>query len=431
MTTTPTTTPHRLGRDIAWNVVPVVLLAGVGLGLNIGIGGRAAWGPDALGVFNQITTAYFVLAVFGALGIQYSVLRAISAHRADPAQVAAIVVGALVPTAALGAIVTAVFVLGRGAVAALLDSAPVADGMLWAAPGLFCFTVNKVLFGVVNGLGRMRAFAVYTSLRYAMLAVGFGIAVAVDAEAAQLGGLWTLAEGTLLIVLAGELVATVSLRRAAGWRTWAVEHLRYGTRGAGATLLFELNSRLDIWLLGAVLSDHMVGIYSMAASIAEGVSSLTVVLQVNVNPTIAAALAAPPAGGRADEVEALVRRTRRWFVPAMFGVCALGAAMFPLAIPWLTGDPQFLDGALPFATLVAGIALASAWLPFNQVLLMGGHPGWHTIYIAVAVAANVVLNLLLIPRFGLMGAAAATAIALVLSALWLRGLARRLVGVRL
>jgi O-antigen/teichoic acid export membrane protein len=427
MTTTPTTTPHRLGRDIAWNVIPVVLLAGVGLGLNIGIGSRAAWGPEALGVFNQVTTAYFVLAVFGALGIQYSVLREVAAHRADPAQVAAIVVGALVPTAVLGAIVTAVFVVGRGAVAALLDSTPVADGMLWAAPGLFCFTVNKVLFGVVNGLRRMRAFAVYTSLRYAVLAVGFGIAVAVDAEPAQLGGLWTLTEGALLLVLAGELVATVALRRATGWRSWVAAHLRYGTRGAGATLLFELNSRLDIWLLGAVLSDDMVGIYSMAASIAEGVSSLTVVLQVNVNPTFAAALA----GGRVDEVHALVRRTRRWFVPAMFGVCALGAAVFPLAIPWLTGDLQFLDGALPFATLVAGIALASAWLPFNQVLLMGGHPGWHTIYIAVAVAANVVLNLLLIPRLGLMGAATATAIALVASALWLRGLARRLVGVRL
>src|SRR5262245_7452182 len=134
MTTTPTT-PHRLGRDIAWNVIPVVLLAVVGLGLNIGIGGRAAWGPEALGVFNQVTTAYFGLAVFGALGIQYSVLRAVAAHRADPAKVAAVVVGALVPTVILGAIVTAIFVAGRGAVAALLDSTPVAEGMLWAAPG--------------------------------------------------------------------------------------------------------------------------------------------------------------------------------------------------------------------------------------------------------------------------------------------------------
>jgi len=420
-------TAPRLRRDIAWNLVPIALLAGIGLGLNIGIGGREAWGPAALGVFNQVTTAYFVLAVFGALGINYSVLRAIAEQRTDPARVAATTVGALVPTVVLGAFVTLVFVLVRGAIAALLESEPVAEGILWAAPGLFCFTVNKVLLGVVNGLGRMRAFAVYTSLRYVMIAVGFGIAVIVDADAAKLPGLWSLAEGTLLVVLAVELVATVSLRRAAGWQTWAVEHLRYGARGVGATLLFELNSRLDIWLLGAALSDRMVGIYSMAATTAEGMSMLAVVLQVNVNPPIAASLV----GKHTDEVEALVRRSRRWFVPAMAGACALGAAIFTLAIPWLTGDPRFLDGALPFATLVAGIAVASPWLPFNQILLMGGYPGWHTIFVTITVATNVVLNMLLIPQLGLMGAASATAIALFGSALWLRRLARTLLGVRL
>jgi O-antigen/teichoic acid export membrane protein len=422
---TESATSHRLRRDIAWNFAPIVLFAGIGLGLNIGIGGP--WGPDALGVFHQVTTAYLVFAVFGALGIQYSVLRAIAEQRTDPARVAAIAVGALVPAVVLSALVTAAFVLGRGAIAALLDSDPVAEGMLWAAPGLFCLTINKVLLGVVNGLGRMRAFAAYQSLRYLMMAVAFGIAVVTHADAAHLPGLWSFSEATLLVVLSIELVATVSLRRAAGWQTWAAEHLRYGLRGAGATLLFELNSRLDIWVLGAALSDRMVGIYSMAASIADGMAQLAVVVQVNVNPPIAAALA----GGRTAEIEVLVRRQRRWFVPAMAGACAFGAAIFPFVIPWLTGDPRFLDGALSFATLATGLALASPWLPFNQILLMGNRPGWHTIYITLTVAANVGLNILLIPHLGLMGAATATAIVIVASSLWLRTLARTLVGVRL
>jgi O-antigen/teichoic acid export membrane protein len=419
------TESHRLRRDLAWNLVPVALLAVVGLGLNIGIG--RLWDADALGVFNQVTTAYFVLAVFGALGINYSALRAIAESRADPARVAAVAVGAVVPTVVLGAIVTAVFVVSRGAVAALLDSDRVATGILWAAPGLFCFTVNKVLLGIVNGLGRMRAFAVYTSLRYLLIAGGFGIAVTAALDTAQLPVVWSIAEGTLLLVLAVELVATVPLRRAAGWRSWAREHLRYGVRGVGATLLYEFNSRLDIWLLGASLSDRQVGIYSMAASISEGVSALAVVVQVNVNPTLAAALG----GGQRGDIENLVRRTRRWFVPGMAGACALGAALFPVIIPWLTHGPEFLDGALPFAILVGGIATASPWLPFNQILLMGSHPGWHTVYVAMTVAANIALNLALIPRLGLIGAATATALVVVASALGLRGLARRLLGVRL
>lgn len=414
-----------LRRGVLWNLVPVALLGVVGLGLNFAIG--RWWGTAALGVFNQVTTAYFVLATIGAIGINVSVLRAIAERSTDRARVAAIVVGALVPALALTAIVTTLFVVGRRVIAGWLDSPAVAEGILWAAPGLACFVINKLLLAIVNGLGRMRAFAIYTSLRYVMIGVALAIAGLFSLDAAHLPIVWTIAEGALFVALIGETLATVSVRACRGWRPWVREHLRFGFRGAGATLLFELNSRLDIWLLGAALSDTQVGIYSMAASMAEGISQLAIALQVNINPTIAANLAA----GRNDDVDMLVRSSRRWFVPLMGGACVLAAACFPFVIPWITGEPAFSGGSLPFAFLMAGLFAASPWLPFNQVLMMGNRPGWHTIYMFVSVAANVVLNVLLIPIYGLVGAALATAIAMFASALWLRRVSRNLVGVRL
>lgn len=414
-----------LRTGVAWNLVPVALLALVGLGLNFAIG--RWWGTAALGVFNQVTTAYFVLATIGAIGINVSALRAIAERPTDRPRIAAIFVGALVPAVILAGVVTVIFVASRHLIAAWLDSDAVAEGMLWATPGLACFVINKLLFSVVNGLGRMRAFAVYTSLRYVMIAVGLGIAGAFDLEVAQLPIIWSITEGTLLLVLIVEVLVTISLRECAGWRPWVREHLRFGVKGAGATLLFELNSRLDIWVLGAVMSDAQVGIYSMAASMAEGVSQLSVAVQVNLNPKMAAHLAA----GRQTDVDTLVRESRRWFVPGMLAICAIAAACFPFVVPWITGDPAFAAGALPFALLMAGIAASSAWLPFNQVLMMGGRPGWHTIYMLISVAMNVVLNVLLIPMYGLTGAGLATAIALFASAIWLRRLARSLILVRL
>jgi O-antigen/teichoic acid export membrane protein len=415
----------RLRSNVAWNLAPVVLLGVVGIGLNFAIG--RWWSTAALGVFHQVSAAYFVLAALAAGGLNYSVLRAIAEHPDDHRRTAAIIAGALVPAAAAAAIVTLGFVLGRHAVARLLDSSAVAEGMRWAAPGLFCFTVNKVLLGAVNGRGRMRAFAVLTTLRYVVLGTGIAIAHVCDADAEQLPGLWTLTEGVLLVALLGELIVTVPIHRASGWAAWIADHVRFGTRGAGATLLAELNSRLDIWLLGVLMSDASVGIYSMAANLAEGVNQLAVVLQVNANPMIAAALAA----GRPADVDTFVRRSRRWFVPAFVAACAVAAAAFPIAIPWITDNQEFVAGALPFAILAGGLALASPWLPFNQVLLMGRRPGWHTIYVAVAVAGNAALNLALIPHLELTGAALATALAMVASAVWLRRIARTLVGVRL
>ena len=182
----------RLRRDVAWNLVPLALLAGVGLGLNFLI--AAWWGAEALGVFNLVSIAYFVAAVVGAFGLQYAALRAIAEAPDDRDRVAAVVVGAIVPNVALAAAATASFLVLRQPVAELFASNAVAEGMLYVAPGLFCFAVNKVLLGVVNGLRRMRAYAVYTSLRYVLIAVGLGIARAVMIDAAHLAGVWTFAE---------------------------------------------------------------------------------------------------------------------------------------------------------------------------------------------------------------------------------------------
>jgi O-antigen/teichoic acid export membrane protein len=435
----------RLRRDIAWNLVPVVCLAVVGLGLNFMIAGW--WGAAALGVFNLVTIAYFVMAVVGAWGMQYSVLRAIAENPDDRAHVAAVVVGAIVPNIAIAAASAVAFATLRGPVGALLGSDDVATGMLWAAPGLFCFAINKVLFGVVNGLRRMRAFAVYTTARYVLIAVGIYAAHARGVSAAHLAATWSFVEGTLVLVLAVELATTVSLARARGWRRWMRVHLAYGTRSLPASIAYEINTKLDVWMLGAAgVAKATVGIYSLAAAINEGATQLSVVVQNNVNPLLASELAlgrvdrsgsagprSTAAGGAEvnDRTRELVRNTRRWFVPAFVAACAIGALVFPALIPRLVGDPAFAAGARPFALMMAGLALASPYLPFGQLLLMANRPGWHTALMLLVVGANFVVNLVAIPSLGTLGAALATASAVVTGAIALRVIARRVVKVPL
>jgi stage V sporulation protein B len=420
---TPDARDARLRRDVVWNLVPVVLLGVVGLGLNFAIG--KVWGAAGLGVFNQVTTAFFVVSVLGAGGLQYSVLRAVAEVAEDREKVAAVVVGALVPTALFAVVATAAFLIIAPSVGVLLDSEQVATGMLYAAPGLFCFALNKVLLGVVNGLRRMRAFAIYTSLRYVLIAIGVVLAIVLDVAPEQLPGIWTLTEVGLLVVLAVELIATVALSRAAGWRRHIRGHVDYGVRGLGATLAFELNSKLDVWILGVVFDDAYVGVYSLASVLAEGVMQLGVAVQNNLNPLLARSLAA------GEGIHALVTKTRKWFVPALAAACILSALCYPYVIPLLVGDASFAAGAASYAILVGGIALSSPWLPFSQVLLMASRPGWHTIFVLLVVGLNFAGNVLLIPHMGMEGAATATAVTLVLSMVLLVRIARTRAGVRL
>jgi len=416
----------RTRRDLAWNLVPVVLLAVVGLGLKLLIGRPDWWGKSALGVFNLVTISWFAFAVLGAGGLQFAVLRAVAEDPDDRDRLAAVVAGALIPAVGLAAAATGLYVLLRGPFGALQGPA-VAEGMLWAAPGLFCFALNKVLFGVVNGLRRMRAFAVYTSLRYVLIAVGLLLARGLDLSAAQLPAIWSFTEGGLLLVLLGELLATVRLSRGAGWTAWARRHLAFGARGVTATLAAEVNAKLDVWLFGVAATNAEVGIYALASALLEGVMQLAVVLQNLVNPVLARQISS----GAHREAEAVVRRTRRWFVPSLAAAALAGAALFPLIVPPLIGDPDFMAGAWPFAILMAGVVAASPYLPFNQVLLMAALPGWHTGLILATTAVGFAGNLALIPLLGMRGAALAAAASLAFSALLLRTLARSGIGLRL
>ena len=415
----------RLRRDVGWNLVPVALLGIGGFGLKMTIGGW--WNADALGSFNLVTIVMFVFAVLAACGLQFAVLHAIAEDPSDRDRVAAIVVGAVVPTIVFAAVTTIVFLAASGPIGTMLDSAAVTEGMVWAAPGLFCFALNKVLLGVVNGMRRMRAFAVYTSIRYILIAIGLGIAVAVDLDGAKLPGIWSFSEGVLLLVLLGEVATQVALARCRGWTRWMRTQLAYGVRGVIATLAQEVNSKLDVWMLGIATSDALVGIYSVASALAEGALQISVAVQNNVNPIIARSLARD----RHDEVRDLARRTRAWFVPALVAICALSAVTYPLIIPWLIGDPTFSEGAAPFGIMMAGLALASPYLPFGQLLLMAGRPGWHTTYVLAIVGVNFVVNWFLIPVWGLSGAAVALAASIVASAIFIRILARGRIGLRI
>jgi O-antigen/teichoic acid export membrane protein len=79
--------------------------------------------------------------------------------------------------------------------------------------------------------------------------------------------------------------------------------------------------------------------------------------------------------------------------------------------------------------VLAGLVLRSATAPAEHLLNVTGHHRDTIRVYAVAALANVVLNLLLIPRFGIMGAAIATYTAMLSGNAWLYVLVRRRLGV--
>ena len=73
--------------------------------------------------------------------------------------------------------------------------------------GLFFFALNKVLLSVVNGAQRMRAFAIFTSIRYLGILVALFAAMALEFPGERLAYVFSASEAFLFLALAVEIMA--------------------------------------------------------------------------------------------------------------------------------------------------------------------------------------------------------------------------------
>ena len=411
--------------DVVWNFGSLAVLGVSGIALNVLIGSH--WDEATLGVFNQALAAYTFFSQAAVGGINLSALRAIAERPGDRERLTSVVWSSLLPTFVLALVVTFAYWLARDALGAMLDSPAVAVAIAWSAPGLFFFALNKVLLSVVNGAQRMRAFAIFTSIRYLGILGALFAAMALEFPGERLAYVFSASEAFLFLVLAVEVGRLVEWRLPEGWRAWIREHVVYGAKSILSGVMLELNAKVDIWMIGVYLNDKAVGIYTFAAMIAEGVYQLLVVLQNNYNPILARAIAVRDWDG----LRATVCKGRKWTYLGMAGVAVVAVAAYPIALALLTNKPDFAESWVPFGYLMAGIALASGYVPFGQTLLMARQPGWHTLLMTFTVVVNVIGNAVLIPRIGLEGAAIATAISMGSSVLFLKWFVRTRVGVRI
>jgi O-antigen/teichoic acid export membrane protein len=163
-------------------------------------------------------------------------------------------------------------------------------------------------------------------------------------------------------------------------------------------------------MLSYFVSDRAVGVYAFASLFAEGVYQLPVVMRTVAYPTI---VQLASRGDRAG-----VARTARRLSVASGALSAAVAVLVALAYPLVAGwfDVEFVTaGWTILLVLLSGVTIYAFFVPFDQLLLQSGLPGRQSVLMALYVGSNVVLNLLLIPPFGLVGAAAATAASLVLA----------------
>lgn len=416
---------NRLTLDLIVNLVSLAFLAVAGIALNVIIG--RYYGPSDLGVFNIVFALFIFASQFGSAGLQYSMLRFASLHKDDGEaddifrDALRIVLATSTATVAVGALATPLlgFVFG-------IDGLTTA--WLLALPGLWCFSVNKVLLAFFNGVGAMRTFAVYQSARYVLMVVALLLAVAMEVSGAYLAVILSISECTLLLLL-GMSVALYRQRHLAvgqGRGKWRREHLRFGLLAMPSGVIAELNTRVDVLLLGAILGSYQTGIYSLAILLAEGFGQVVFVVRNVVNPLLS------PIVERRDQ-PALTRLVRL-IGGATLGLMVLGGgsllAMFPFLDAIMLGG-QFERAFWPLVILVLGLIATGPMMVFVMILSQGGRPGIYSMLMVSILVSNVAFNLIGVFIWGIEGAAIGTVLSYFVGVATLAILTKKTFGLNL
>ncbi len=181
--------------------------------------------------------------------------------------------------------------------------------------------------------------------------------------------------------------------------------------------LFMMN--FDILVLEVFVEPEQIGIYFAAVR----TISLVAFIHFAVSAAVMSRFSAAHARGDGEAIRSLLRQARKWTLwPSALGI--LGLLVLGKPLLWLFG-PEFTAGYPVMFILAIGILARAAAGPSQGLLVVTGHQNITAVVMFAAVVLNGGLNLLLIPQYGLTGAASATAAAFALEALTLFIVANR------
>ncbi|WP_221585060.1 lipopolysaccharide biosynthesis protein [Microbacterium sp. G2-8] len=319
--------------------------------------------------------------------------------------------GRLVATAAAAGTLVAVILT----IASALLVGPVAEAVVASAWVLPFAAVLAVALAASRALGDLGAYVGIGNVGLPLARVLAVIAaVAVGAGVAGVAAAWAapaaLACAAALWLLALRLRLADAPPHGAAPVGSAPRLARYAAPRVASETLSQALAWLDVVLVGAIAGPAAAGIYGAATRIAAAGTLVDSALRVVVAPRFSGLLHR----NDHDGIRALFRTATCWLVLFSAPIYLLLAIFAPVWLGILGRD--FAIGAPALAMLSAAAIVTFLAGNVHSVLLMSGRSGLAALNKIVAVAVDVLLLLVLVPLWGITGAAVAWAVAILVDA---------------
>jgi len=408
--------------DVGWVLISSGVTLLIGFLLRIVL---ARWlGAANLGLYQMVITVQGIAVLVATLGIPVALTKYVAEYKDNKEKLIQTVSSGLISPILFGILVGILLYALSGTLAGIFHMPELAR-LLKILAFVFPFTsLLEALLGLFNGLREMKTYAYLMILRsllmilfiIAFVRLGFGV------EGAVLGIVLSVIGGCVFGLYRSRRFVHLNLQ---GFVQNAKKLVLFGSQMFGANAMGLILAYTDIILIGYFLAAKDVGYYSVAVSL----SMFFLIIPQAIQKITYPATSEYWSQNNHQALSSMIDKSMKYSACILLPL-GLGVGFFSKEIVTVIFGGEFIYAALPLCVLlIARVIRGSTINPIGASFSGIGRPDIALKLDSLSAGINVALNILLIPRFGIVGAAVATTISLLVGTIAFLALMPRILKV--
>jgi len=414
----------KFGLDVGWVLFSLTSSAVFTFLLRIIL---ARWfGPYDFGLFSMIIVIHGIAVLIGNFGIQLALIKYTAEYKYDKEKLDEISSAALISSIVCGSITGIILFVFSGLISSIFNMPGLAH-LCKILAILFPFSsFLESLIGLFNGLRIMKSYACLIILR-SFLMILFCLVLAklgFDVAGAVFGIVLSVIFSCLLGIKLAKKYLSINLT---GFFQNTKKLFLFGIQMFGTNAINLLTNQTDILLIGYFLAETQVGYYAAAVS----VTMLFLLIPHAIQRVTYPASSDYWFNNNYQALHKMIDKSMKYSACILLPL-GLGIGFFAKEITILIFGLDYIYAILPlYILLIAKVFSGATIVPIGASFSGIGRPDISLKICGFQFVLNFILNVLLIPRLGIAGAALATTISLLAGNILALVLLTQIIGIRI
>jgi stage V sporulation protein B len=391
--------------DVGWVFASRIITIFIGFLLRVFLG--RFLGPGGLGLYAMSFSVYSLAALVGGIGIPAATVKFVGEYKTDKEKLNAFMSSALINSTIFGIIVCFILFFSSSMIADLFNMPELTSLIKIIAIALpFLVFNNTLLLGLFTGLKNIKLYGfgmacrsiLLLSLAVLLVIIGWGVKGAVSA---------------IMFAEMGTFILSLFLTRKhfnfslQDYPQVTRMLIPFGAQLFLASAIYMVNTFADRLFIAYFLTDKDVGIYAIALAIASALQMIPVAISTVTYPM----MSEYNNKGIRQTNETLINKVMKYTL-IILSILGILIIFFAKDIILLLLGPEFLPGVMPLTILVLGIIFFGSMASIGSAFSAAGRPDIPLKLNLIVLVVNIGLDVVLIPRLGITGAAIGTAVSL-------------------